>query len=98
MQVAWKELAPEIKSEYQRAEGYLKQLLKDYVHLLYVANPDSEALPALQRTPAGQYQATSEHNRQMFVGIICDTRVMGESSHRPSIRLAPFDYVTALRS
>ena len=63
------------------------------MHLLHVAHPDSEALPALLQTPAGKYQATVK-GMQKLVGIICDTRVLGEANHRPSIRLPPIDFQT----
>ena len=94
MKIPWAELPPEAKSEYQRAEAYLKAQLSIYVRLLHVPNGDDPLAPLLL-TPAGKYVPDDGgQQRPKFVGIICDTRVLGESSHRPTIRLPPINYET----
>ena len=93
MKIPWAELPPEAKSEYQRAEAYLKSQLSIYVRLLHVPNGDDPLAPLLL-TPAGKYVPDDGGIQPKFVGIICDMRVLGESSHRPAIRLPPINYET----
>ena len=91
--LAWKDLTPCCKSAYQRAEGYINQQLDNFVHLLHLDNLD-EAMGVLLQTPAGKYEPPMEGNRRKFVGILVDTRVLGEANNRPAIRLPPLDVVS----
>ena len=88
--LAWKDLSPGLKSAYQRAESYNHQKLDNFVHLLHLDNLD-EAMGAILQTPAGKYEPPAEGSRQKFVGILIDTRVLGEANNRPAIRLPPLD-------
>ena len=72
---------PRLKSKSRRQ-------LPDFVHLLHLDNLD-DAMGEILRTPAGKYQPPTEGTHQKFVGILIDTRVLGEANNRPAIRLPP---------
>ena len=45
---------------------------------------------AILNTPAGKFEGGSKvSGRTRLVGVVCDSRVMGEASARPSVRLPP---------
>ena len=84
------------RSEWWRAREYLKQQLNKYVHLIPLDQlPEGATLApvteAVLATPAGKFEGGTRGSRGLprFVGIVWDSRVMGECSAQPSIRMPP---------
>ena len=81
--LVWEDLSPELKTKVRRQ-------LSSSVHLLHLDNLD-DVMGAILETPAGHYKPPKEGRRQKLVGILVDTRVLGEANNRPAIRLPPID-------
>ena len=83
------DLGEDERAEWQRSRDFLNQHISNYVHIL-VYNQCSDPTRDILLTPAGKYEGgTQVGGRAKFVGIVWDSRVMGESSARPSVRMPP---------
>jgi hypothetical protein len=75
--------------EWLRSRQYLKQQIDNYVHIIALDSA-GDLTAAIQNTPAGTFEGGCKvGGRTRFVGVVWDSRVMGESSARPSVRLPP---------
>ena len=105
------ELGEAERSEWLRAREYLKQQLNNYVHLIPLDQvttsagtpPGSLVTEAVLATPAGKFEGGTKpvingsRGLARFVGIVWDSRVMGEVSARPSIRMPPLQIAEVQR-
>jgi hypothetical protein len=83
------DLGEEERAEWLRAREFLKQQIGNYVHIL-VLDDVTDLTDGVLNTPAGKFEGGCKiSGRTRFVGIVWDSRVMGESSARPSVRLPP---------
>ena len=84
------DLGDEEKAEWLRSREFLKQQIHNYVHILVIDEVPGDLTEAILDTPAGRFEGGSKQGgRTKFVGVVWDSRVMGESSARPSIRMPP---------
>ena len=83
------DLGDEDRAEWQRSRDFLEQQIRNYVHLL-IYDEHADITKAILNTPAGKFEGGSKISRRTrFVGIVRDSRVMGESSAWPSVRMPP---------
>ena len=90
-EIKWKDLNPDVRSEWQRACDYVKRQVENYVHLLVMPdNEEATITSEILQTPAGKFEGGAKTNgRTRFVAVVCDTRVLGEASARPAVRMPP---------
>ena len=88
----WENVSPWLKTEFRKQ-------LANFVHLLHLDNDLDDAMDAILKTPAGKYKPpkVQEGGRQKFVGVLVDTRVLGESKTRPAIQRPPIDLPSVLK-
>jgi hypothetical protein len=84
------DLCDEDQAEWARSREYLNQQIRNYVHILVMDDVAGDLTKAILDTPAGRFEGgIKQGGRAKFVGVVWDSRVMGESSARPSIRMPP---------
>ena len=84
------DLGDKEKTEWVRSREFLKQQIRNYVQILVMDEVAGDLTKAILDTPAGRFEGgIKQGGRAKFVGAVWDSRVMGESSARPSIRMPP---------
>ena len=85
--INFSDLAEAQQTEWLRFREFLKQQIDNFVHLI-VLDEVTDLTKEIVNTPAGKYEGGSKvGGRTQFVGIVWDSRVNGECSSRPSIRM-----------
>jgi hypothetical protein len=85
--INFSDLAEAQQTEWLRFREFLKQQIDNFVHLI-VLDEVADLTKEIVNTPAGKYEGGSKvGGRTQFVGIVWDSRVNGECSSRPSIRM-----------
>jgi len=86
-EIKFADLGEAQQTEWLRSREFLKQQITNFVHLIVL--DEVADLPAeIANTPAGKYEGGCKFNgRTRFVGIVWDSRVNGECSSRPSVRM-----------
>ena len=75
------------QAEWLRSREFLKQQINNFVHLI-VLDEVADLTKEIVNTPAGKYEGGGKvGGRTRFVGIVWDSRVNGECSSRPSVRM-----------
>ena len=83
------DLGEDDRAEWLRARDYLRQQISNYVHIIALDNA-GDLTVAIRSTPAGTFEGGCKvGGRTRFVGVVWDSRVTGESSARPSVRMPP---------
>ena len=83
------DLGEDERAEWQRSRDCLKQQISNYVHIL-VYDECADIAKDILNTPAGKFEGGGKvSGRTRFIGIVWDSRVMGEASARPSVRMPP---------
>jgi hypothetical protein len=85
--INFSDLAEAQQTEWLRFREFLKQQIDNFVHLI-VLDEVTDLTKEIVNTPAGKYEGGSKvGGRTQFVGIVWDSRINGECSSRPSIRM-----------
>ena len=75
------------QAEWLRSREFLRQQINNFAHLI-VLDEVTDLTKELANTPAGTYECGCKlGGRARLVGIVWDSRVNGECSSRPSIRM-----------
>ena len=86
-EINFSDLGESQQTEWLRFREFLKQRIDNFVHLI-VLDEVTDLTKEIVNTPAGKYEGGSKvGGRTQFVGIVWDSRVNGECSSRPSIRM-----------
>jgi hypothetical protein len=81
------DIAEAQQTEWLRFREFLKQQIDDFAHHIML-DEVADLTKEIVNTPAGKYEGGSKvGGRTKFVGIVSDSRVNGECSSRPSIRM-----------
>ena len=83
------DLGEDDRAEWLRSREFLKRQISNYVHIIAL-DTVADLTEAVLTTPAGKFEGGCKvGGRTRFVGVVWDSRVMGEASARPSVRLPP---------